>query len=333
MPTLVTGGAGFLGSSVVKELLARGEKVRVLALPTEPLQNLDGLAVEVVKGNVMSKDDVERAVAGCDTVYHLAAIYKDYMPNPAPMYEVAQRGTFTVLECARRAGVSKVVYTASIVALGRRGKGGGLSDESAPYDAWDINFHYSRSKHLSMLLARDFANFGLDVRIVCPGVLFGPGDLAPTPSGQLIVNSVLGKFGNVYTEGGSSYVDVRDAARVHVLVAEKGRAGETYIASAHNMDNPAFSAAIARVLGKPAPKLVKVPTGFMRRALDLGNAFLMRRGEAPLATVAFYDYSTVPSFVDNGKSIRELGATYRPIEDTIRDAVADFRARGVLPRA
>jgi dihydroflavonol-4-reductase len=329
---LVTGGAGFLGSSIVKELLTRNPaaRVRVLALPSEPLANLDGLDVEIVKGNVLSADDVKRAVAGCDTVFHVAAIYKDFMPNPSPMYEVALRGTTHVMQAALAAKVEKVVYTASIVALGRRDPQGGLANEATPYDAWDINFHYSRSKHLSMLLALDFVQWGLDVRVVCPGVIFGPGDIGPTPSGQLIINSVLEKFGNVYTEGGSSYVDVRDCAKVHVLAAEKGRAGQVYVATKHNLDNPAFIAAIGRVTGK-SKKLVKVPNAIMRTLLTVGNAIAIKRGEAPLATREFYDYSVTPQFVDNTKSVRELGATYRPIEDTIRDAIADFKQRGLLP--
>lgn len=328
---LVTGGAGFLGSTIVKELLGKGVAVRILALPNEPRTNIEGLDVEVVHGNVMSVEDCKRAVEGCDTVFHAAAIYKDYMANPAPMYEVALRGTHNVLEASRRANVEKVVYTASIVALGRKDAKSALANEKTPYDAWDVNFHYSRSKHLSLLVAQDFAAWGLDVRVVCPGVIFGPGDIAPTPSGELIINSALGKFGNVTAEGGSSYVDVRDAAHVHVLAAEKGKKGEVYIASAHNLDNPQFVAAIDRVLGHPKKKLVKVPSPVMGTLISLGAKVALKRGETPPMTREFFDYSIVPSFMDNSKSVHELGATYRPIEDTIRDAIRDFQKRGKLP--
>lgn len=328
---LVTGGAGFLGSTIVKELLGKGVAVRVLALPNEPRSNIEGLDVEVMHGNVLSVEDASKAVADCDTVFHAAAIYKDYMPNPAPMYEVALRGTHNILEASRRAGVEKVVYTASIVALGRKDPKRSLANEQTPYDTWDINFHYSRSKHLSLMVAQDFAAWGLDVRVVCPGVIFGPGDVAPTPSGELIINTALGKFGNVTTDGGSSYVDVRDAAHVHVLAAEKGKKGEIYVATAHNLDNPQFTAAISRVLGQPAKKLVKVPAAVMRTLLTVGNTVALKRGEAPLATREFFDFSVVPSFFDNAKSVHELGATYRPIEETIRDAIRDFQKRGKLP--
>lgn len=328
---LVTGGAGFLGGSVVRELVARGVKVRVLALPNEKLDNVAGLDVEVVRGNVTSKDDVERAVAGVDTVFHLATIYKDYMRDYGPIYEVAMHGTFHVLEASRRANVEKVIYTGSVVALGRP-KAGTLADERTPYEAFDVDFHYSRAKWTSLLLARDFAAWGLDVRIVCPGVLFGPGDVAPTPSGKLICNVVLGKGGNVYTDGGCSYVDVRDVAHVHVLAAERGKAGETYVASAHNLDNKQLLEAIAHVLGKKS-SYVKMPALLTRGVVTALESMAIKKGEEPLMTRPFFDYSVKPAYFDNQKSVKELGATYRPIEETIRDAIADFRKRGVLPAA
>jgi dihydroflavonol-4-reductase len=328
---LVTGGAGFLGSSMVRQLIEAGAAVRVLAVKGEPLDNLKGLDVEVLTGNVLSVDDTKTAAAGCDTVFHVAAIYKDYMKDPFAMYQVAQQGTFNVLEAARRAGAEKVVATASIVALGRPPRGT-LGNENTPYDAWDVNFHYSRSKHIALLTAKSFAAWGLDVRIVCPGVIFGPGDVAPTPSGKLIINLVKNKSAPIYVEGGISYVDVRDAARVHLLAAEKGKAGEVYIASAHNLDNRQLARSIARVLGVRA-NLFKIPTGVVRGGLKLWAEQRIRSGQEPELTLPFFNYSVLPGFYDNAKSKRELGATYRPIEETIRDAVAYFRERGQLPAA
>lgn len=325
---LVTGGAGFLGSALVRQLLEAGAQVRVLALPSEPLDNLKGLDVEVLHGNVLSTADSEKAVAGRDTVFHVAAIYKDYMKNPMPMYDVSQRGTFNVLEAARRAGAEQAVVTSSIVALGRPPQGR-LGDENTPYEAWDVNFHYSRSKHIGLLTAKSFAEWGFDVRIVCPGVIFGPGDVAPTPSGKLIINMVKGKSAPVYVEGGIGYVDVRDAARVHVLAAEKGKRGETYIASAHNLDNKQLAEAMARVLGIH-PKLRKLPTAAAKAFVTLWSLQRIRSGAEPEVTLPFFSYMLQPAFYDNGKSLRELGASYRPIDETIRDAVTYFRERGLI---
>ncbi len=326
---LVTGGAGFLGSAIVRQLAERGASLRVLALPNEPMDNLEGLrTVEVIRGNVLSPDDVQKAVHGADTVFHCAAIYKDYMADPTPMYQVNMRGTFNVLEGARRANVEKVVYTASVVALGRP-EPGELADESTPYEAWDLNFHYSRSKHLSMLTALDFANWGLDVRVVCPAVLFGPGDIAPTPSGKLIINICNGK-GSLYTSGGFCYVDVRDAADVHLLAAEKGKRGHVYVASGHNLDSEAFMNTVARVYGKPLPKPTKVPA-LLAQAAVAGMAYAaVHTGKDPELTREYLAYSLKPGYFSNAKASVELGATFRPIEDTIRDSIAYFAKRGLI---
>jgi dihydroflavonol-4-reductase len=326
---LVTGGAGFLGSSIVRELCERDVMVRVLALPNEPMDNLEGLRrVEVIRGNVMSPDDCTKAVNGADTVFHCAAIYKDYMADPSPMYQVNLRGTFNVLEAARRANVEKVIYTASVVALGRP-EPGQLADESTPYEAWDLNFHYSRSKHLSMLTALDFANWGLDVRVVCPAVVFGPGDMGPTPSGKLIINVCKGKA-NLYTSGGFCYVDVRDAAHVHLLAAEKGKRGGVYIASGHNLDNEAFIAAVAKEYGQPLPKPTKIPS-LLAQAAVTGMAFAaVRTGKEPDITREYLTYSLKPGYFSNAKATVELGATFRPIDETIRDAIGYFQKRGMI---
>lgn len=325
---LVTGGAGFVGSWVVRQLVEKGVTTRVLALPDEPTDNLEGVDPEIVRGNVLDRDDCARSISGCDTLFHIAAVYKAWMPDPTPMYTVNLRGTFNMLEAARREGVQTTVYTASIVSLGRSGPKR-LADESEPYDAWDIDFAYSRSKYHSRRLAEDFAAWGSDVRIVCPGVVLGPGDIGPTPSGQLIINSLQGGPPVVF-EGGMSYVDVRDAANVHVLAAEKGKPGETYIASAHNLSNADFSRAIRRAAGLPERRPVKVPAKLIQSMVSGMEAIAKRTGKPPLITRAFIDYSLKASYYSNRKAVEELGAEFRPIDETIRDAMDYFRGRGML---
>jgi dihydroflavonol-4-reductase len=325
---LVTGGCGFLGSSIVRAVLDRGDRVRILALPGEATDNVEGLDVEIVRGDVMSPDDARRAVAGMDVVYHAAAIYKAWMPDPTRMYEVNLRGTFHMLEAARAAGVKKVIYTASIVSLGRP-KNGATGDESSAYEAWDIDFAYGRSKYLSRLIAEDFAAWGLDVRVVCPGVVLGPRDIAPTPSGQLIINTLRGNAPPVYTDGGASYVDVRDAAEAHVLAAEKGRAGERYIATAHNLSNIDFIRAVNRAAGRDK-RYIKVPVRVARTLLGAMEAQAKKTGKEPPLTKNFFEYSLRPSFYRNDKATRELGARFRPLEETMGDAIGWFKQRGVL---
>lgn len=326
--TLVTGGCGFLGSSIVKRLLARDLEVRVLALPNESTDNLaDTRGVEIVRGNLLDIDACKRAVAGVDTVFHCAAVYKAYAPDPSGMYAVNSRGTFHMLEASRReASVERVVYTASIVSLGIPPVGT-LGDEDTEYKVWDLDFPYSRSKFHSRELAEDFARWGLDVRVVCPGVVFGPGDIAPTPSGKLILETVAKSGPPIWVEGGASYVDVRDAAEVHALAAEKGRAGERYIASAHNLSNQSLLEAITRAAGM-SRRYYKMPTPVARAAIIAMNEQAKRAGTEPVLARDFFEYSLQPSFFRNRKSVEELGASYRPIDETIRDAIAWFRARG-----
>jgi len=325
---LVTGGCGFLGSSIVKALRPRGVRVRVLALPNEPTDNLKGLAeIEIVRGDVLDVETCKRAVDGMDAVFHAAAIYKAWAPDPTAMYRVNLDGTFNMLEAARRAGVPRSVYTASIVALGRP-EPGSIGNEHTPYEAWDLDFPYSRSKLYSMDIALDFARWGMDVRVVCPGIVLGPGDIAPTPSGKLIINTLRGGP-PVYLDGGGSYVDVRDAAMVHVLAAEKGRAGERYIATAHNVTTLEFLQAIDRAAGRKR-RYLKMPLGVARSAVKAMEAHARRTKKEPLLTRNFFEYALKPCFYTNEKATGELGATFRPLDETIRDAIAYFKERGQL---
>jgi len=302
-------------------------RVRVLALPNENTENLGGLDVEILRGNVLDIPTVTRAVEGVDTLFHAAAVYKDYMPDPTPMYDVNLRGTFNMLEAARRAAVARTVYTASIVALGRP-KPGDVADENTPYDGWSIDFAYGRSKYHSRILAEDFANWGLDVRVVCPGVVLGPRDNVPTPSGKLIVNAAKSRIA-LYTDGGAAYVDVRDAARVHVLAADKGKPRERYLATGHNMNNRELVERVFRALGRK-PKLTKVPNRLARGAIRALEKRAVRMGGEPPIAAPMFEYSETPCFYSNEKARTELGATFRPIDETLRDSVEYFRSRGAI---
>ncbi len=324
---LVTGACGFLGSQIVRRLRERGVSVRVLALPGEPTDNVADLDVELVRGDVLDPDACRRAVEGRQVVFHAAAIYQAWAPNPSRMYAVNHRGTFNVLEAARQAGVEKVVYTASIVSLGRPPEGT-IGDEETEYDVWDLDFPYSRSKFHSRVLAEDFATWGFDVRVVCPGIVFGPGDIAPTPSGKLILETLKKGGPPIYVDGGAAYVDVRDAAEVHVLAAEKGKRGERYVAAAHNLSNHELLLAICRATNTER-RFFKLPLPAARAIIIAMNEAAARTGKEPPLSRDFFEYSLVPSYYDNAKSVRELGARYRPIEDSIRDAVAWFRQRGM----
>lgn len=325
---LVTGGFGFLGSWIVRLLREEGVKVRVLALPGEPRQNLEGVEVEVIEGDVRRPEDVIRAVGSVDTVFHAAAIYDDWAPNPTTMYDVNLRGTFNVMEACRRAGVERVVYTASIVSLGRP-EPGSLGDEGSAYEAWRLDFPYSRSKLFSREIAEYFAAWGLDVRVVCPAIVLGPGDVRPTPSGKLIINVASGAAPPAYFDGGACYVDVRDAAAVHLAAAKVGKPGERYIAGAHNLNNREFVEAIHRVLGQRR-RLLRLPVRVARSVARGYELQARRTGKPPLFSRDFFEFCLRPSYYDNRKAVDELGVTFRSIDATIADAIAFFRESGRL---
>jgi len=325
---LVTGGCGFLGSWIVKKLLDRGVSVRVLAARGESRDNLAGLDVEVIEGDVRDIDDVKRAVEGRDTVFHAAAIYDSWAPDPTRMYDVNMRGTFHVLEAARRADVARVIYTASVVSLGRPAVGS-VGDETTAFESWAIDFPYARSKYFSREIAEYFAAWGQDVRVVCPGIVMGPNDIRPTPSGELIRASLQLPGPAVAMAGGATYVDVRDAAEVHVLCALRGGAGGRYIATAHNLSNVELAQAIERGTGR-GRRVHSVPVSAARSLVRAFEAQARLTGKPPLLSRPFFEFTLKPAYFSNEKSRRELGATYRPIDESIRDAVAWFKARGMI---
>lgn len=323
---LVTGAPGFLGAHIVKALVERGVKVRGWGLPGEPRTNLGELDIEMIEGDVRDPDCAREAAAGVDTVFHAAAIYESWAPDPTRMYDVNLRGTFNVLEAARRQN-ARVVYTASVVALGRPASGR-LADEDSPYEAWDLDFPYSRSKYLSMRLAEDFAAWGLDVRIVCPGYVMGPGDRSPTPSGQLLLALAQGKAPG-HAGGGVAYVDVRDAAEGHVAAAERGQPGRRYVIAGHNIDSGIFLQTVNRAVGRRLPA-VRLPRAVLRGAAYTMQQLAVARGKRPDLPVVMLEYGLTDCFFDNRRAREELGMRFRPFEQTVAESLAWFREEGML---
>ena len=321
MTTLVTGATGFIGSAVVRRLLARGRAVRALVEPGAPTANLDGLEVERVTGSILDPDALARAAAGTTAIYHLAAIYSLWLPDEQRIYDVNVLGTKRVLTAARRAGVRRVVHTSSIAAIGVPAPGE-LADERFRFNYWNDGNAYMRSKYLSDLDAQAAAADGLPVVIVCPGFPFGERDLGPTPTGKFIVEALAGRVPG-YTDGGFCAVDVDDVAECHVLAEERGVIGERYIAGNHNVTYREFYDAVTRIAGLP-PIRRRLPT----RAV-LGMAWAMERwaartGQAPRITVRAARYACQTAWFDCRKA-RALGMPATPLAETIAKAVRWFR--------
>jgi dihydroflavonol-4-reductase len=328
MKTLVTGASGFIGSSVVRKLLQRGKEVRCYIEPGAKTSNLDGLDVELITGDVNDRDGIARALKGCDTLYHLAAIYAIWLKDPSLMYRVNVEGTKTVLWAAFKANLDKVVYTSSIAAVGRRSDGlpADENNEFSPSD-WEEGNGYIRSKWLSELDALRFAKEGLPLVAVNPAFPFGERDIGPTPTGGFII-AALKKQVPGYVDSGICAVDVDDVAEAHVLAAEKGRVGERYILGNHNVMMRDFYELVGRVAGVPAPKR-KIPP---RVAMGLGWAveqYATRvKKKKPIATYKATKYAVNTHFYDGTKARRELGLPVTPLETTIEKSVRWFRANG-----
>jgi dihydroflavonol-4-reductase len=309
MTALVTGGAGFVGSHVVRALLVEGESVRVLIRPSSDQRNLEGLKADLFSGDVRDPQAVGDAVAGCDVVYHVAAHYSSLLDDAAAMYEVNVGGTKCVLRAALAAGVSRVVLTSTIGTVGRPADGG-LPTEDTPFNLWSTASHYVKSKYLSEVAALRVAEEGLPLVIVHPCAPVGSGDRKPTVTGQRVVDFLGGRRPS-YLAGGINFVSVRDVAQGHLLASRNGKLGERYILGNErgNLSLEDFLQLMAQVSGRVIP-----PPG-----RSSWRARWRRRGRR------HEDSRPAALTADPGKAIRELGLPQTPLSEAFAEAVAWFK--------
>jgi dihydroflavonol-4-reductase len=325
MRTLVTGAAGFIGSHVVRALLARGHAVRALVLPSDRAPNLSGLEVEIVRGDVRDAEAMARATRNVEVVFHLAAVYALWSAKPAILREVNVAGTRNVLEAARRAGVRRVVHTSSIARFGGQGLGR-CATEASPFALGVTGDLYARTKNEAHWVALDAARAGQDVVIVAPTGPIGPGDVGPTPTGRLLTACLsLPVVTVVRTE--SCFAHVSDMADAHVRAAEVGRAGETYLLGTENVGAADLARRALAILGKRRPVLevpYTVASAFAHGAL--AHAELVTR-RAPIATPAAVRIARLGLAADCRKAVRELGMRQTPVDVALRDALVWFSGK------
>jgi len=328
MKALVTGGAGFIGSHVVRALLSRGWEVRVLHLPHEPLRNLEGLPVERVAGDVTDVAGVRSAVKGCGRVFHLAAIYALWHPDPDRFRAVNVEGTRNVLRAAGEAGVEKVVYTSSIAVFGGQGPGCDATEQS-PFRLGETGDPYAISKYEAHRVAVELAGQGLNVTLVAPCAPLGPGDVGPTPTGRLLL-SILHLPVPVVIDTSSNMIDVRDVAEGHILAAERGRAGESYLLGHQNRSLLELARMAASLAGVHRPILQAPPAV----ATLAGHALLWYADHvshrAPLFTPRSIRMAALGLRADCRKAVLELNLPQAPIETAVRDALIWFARNGYV---
>jgi len=323
---LVTGGAGLVGAHLVRQLAERGVAVRVLDRPDASQVNLDALAVEVVAGDVRNPAAVARAVEGCDTVFHLAAIPNLWAADERHFYAVNTEGTTNVLEAAAKAGVRRTVYTSTESILALAG-GSGVVTEATQPALEDMVGAYTRSKFLAEQEAMRRAREGQPVVIVNPTLPVGPGDVNLTPPGRLIVDFLNGRV-RAYVSCTLNCIDARDVAAGHILAAERGQPGERYILGHENLTAPAFFGILAELSGLKPPRLhLPYWMGWAAAAVMEGIANVITK-RPPMACRVGLALARRTRPFDAGRAVRELGLSPRPVRQALADACAWFVRMG-----
>ena len=327
MTVLVTGATGYIGSAVARELAENDTKIRCLVRETSNMKNLDGLYVEIAHGDIRHIESVRRALKGCERVYHLAAVYANWLPDPGLMYKVNEEGTRNVLTACREAGIQKIVYCSSVAALGAHGKI--PADESAQFNLNSTKDHYYISKYRAEQVALEFSRSGLPVVIVNPSNPIGPRDIAPTPTGALIINLLKGKFPG-YVDGGINLIDVTDCARGIVAAMEKGRAGEKYILGNRNVSIKEYFELIVKAAGRGKSPSLRIPAP-MAVFSGFGYQMLARlNGKPPVTSASWARVGSHYSWWDCTRARERLGLGQRPLEESIADAIQWFETNRYL---
>jgi len=323
----VTGATGLVGSAVVRALLQKGHRVRVFVRPSSDRRNLADLSVEISEGSLEDVQSLARAVAGCRFVYHVAADYRIWVPDPAPMFRANVAGTRDLLLAALEAGVERMIYTSSVATLGLVPDGS--ADETTPSSAEDMIGPYKRSKFEAEELAREFARQrGAPVVIVNPSTPVGPGDVKPTPTGRLILEAARGQM-PAFVDTGLNIVHVDDVAAGHLAAAEKGRIGERYILGGQNLSLAEILAMVSRTVGRRPPRL-RVPHTMLFPVAFGAELAARITGREPFVTLDGLRMSRKKMYFTSDKASRELGYKPRLAREAIADAVSWFKTNGYL---
>jgi dihydroflavonol-4-reductase len=327
MKALVTGATGFVGAAVARALAAAGWQVRALVRAGSDRSNLQPLAVDPVEGDLADPNSLERALEGCEALFHVAADYRLGARHPEQLYRTNVDGTRNILSAARTARVPRIVYTSSVATIGIPADGS-PGEERTPVGLHNMIGHYKRSKFLAEEVARDAAREGLSVVSVNPSTPVGPGDIKPTPTGQLVLDAATGRM-PAYVDTGLNIVHVDDVAAGHLLAFERGRAGERYILGGEDMTLQTILGEIARVAHVKPPS-IRLPYAVVLPVAYLAEAFAWVSGRSGRVTLEGVRMSRKRMFFSSARAAAELGYRWRPPLQAFEDALRWFRERGAL---
>lgn len=328
MLAFVTGSTGFVGSHVARALAEHGADLRLLVRAKSNAKNIEDLKADCVIGDLRDPASIEKGIAGCDVVFHVAADYRLWVRDPDEMYRANVEGTRAILDAARKAKVRRVVYTSSVATMGFTSNGQ-PADEDSPVSLDQMIGPYKRSKFMAEQVAIEAARTGQEVVIVNPTTPVGERDIKPTPTGRIVVDFLKRKF-PAYADTGLNLVDVRKCGLGHIAALDKGRSGERYILGGENLTLKQILDKLAAITGLPSPR-IRVPY-VMALATGVVDEIVTGRirGKEPRATIDAVRMGRKKMFVSSGKAERELGWNCVPVDDALRCAVEWFRQNGYV---
>jgi len=326
---LVTGATGFVGAAVARALCGAGWQVRALVRPSSDRRNLRQLPLELAVGDLHDPASLGKALEGCEALFHVAADYRLGVADPQQLYRTNVEGTRNLLEAARRAGIARVVYTSSVAAVGLPADGS-PGTEDTQVSLSDMIGHYKRSKFLAEELVRELVRGGAPVIIVNPSTPIGPGDLKPTPTGQMVVDAAAGRT-PAYVDTGLNIVHVDDVAAGHLRALERGRIGERYILGGENMTLHEVLMQICRLAGR-APPRIRMPHAALLPLAYAAETLARLSGRGTRVTVEAVRMSRKHMYFSSAKAARELGYSWRPPAAAFEEALVWFREQQMLGR-
>ena len=324
LKAFVTGATGFVGSHVAGLLAEQGADLRLLVRPTSKLDNIRDLRADHVTGDLRDPASLKSAMTGCDYVFHVAADYRLWAPDPREMYASNVEGTRAIIQAAQESGIKRVVYCSSVATMGFNDRAVPVK-ESDPVTIAHMIGHYKRSKFMAEQIALEAGNSGANVVVVNPTTPIGEADIKPTPTGRIILDFLKRKF-PAYVDTGLNLADVHEVARGHILAMEHAKPGERYILGGEDLTLKQLLDKLAALTGLPSPT-TKVPHSVAYAFACLDEFFTGRLlGKEPRATREAVKMGRKKMFASSAKAVRDLGYKVTPVEPALQRAIDWFRA-------